>query len=193
MKNILIIVGHPNTKSLCSSFAQQYCEGANEAGHHVELLELGNMNFNPNFMGSYSSEVKMQLEPDLIYAQQKIKWAHHIVIVHPVWWGSVPAILKGFFDKVLTPGFAFKYKENSDWWDKLLQGKTGEIIYTADTPIWVNRFIFLAPSVNVINKRVFAFCGIKTKRIKGFGPVRGSDVEQRKKWLTHAKYLGSTV
>lgn len=193
MKNILIIVGHPNSKSLCSAIAHQYAEGANKVGHHIELLQLGEMKFNPNFMGSYSSEIKMQLEPDLIYAQQKIKWAHHIVIVHPVWWGSVPAILKGFFDKVLTPGFAFKYKENSDWWDKLLSGKTGEIIYTADTPIWVNRFIFFAPSVNMISKRVFAFCGIKTKRIKGFGPVRGSDVETRKQWLEDAKCLGSKI
>lgn len=193
MKNILIIVGHPNTKSLCSSIAQQYFEGANKVGHHVELLELGNMNFNSNFMGSYSTEVKMQLEPDLIYAQQKIKWAHHIVIVHPIWWGSFPAVLKGFFDKVLTPGFAFKYKDNSDWWDKLLLGKTGEIIYTADTPIWANRFIFLAPSVSILRKRVLGFCGVKTKRVTGFGPVRGSTLNQRLAWLDQAKKLGSNV
>ena len=135
MQNVLIINGHPNADSYCHSLAEAYKKGSISTGNKVELLHLSDLNFNLNLSHGYAK--RTELEPDLMYAQKKIQWANHIVIIHPVWWGSVPALLKGFFDRVLLPGFAFKYKENSVMWDKLLTGKTGHVIYTTDTPIWL--------------------------------------------------------
>lgn len=190
MKNILVINGHPNKGSYCHALSVAYANGATKAGHQVVVMHVGELDFNPNFLGSYTNE-QLTLEKDLVFAQEKIKWAEHIVIVHPVWWGSVPAILKGFFDKTLLPGFAFKYRSNSPMWDKLLAGRTGSIIYTSDTPIWINRFFYRAPAVNMVRDRVMGFCGIKTVKVTGIGPLRKSTREFRENWLVKVEKLGS--
>jgi NAD(P)H dehydrogenase (quinone) len=190
MKKILVINGHPNKESYCNALSLTYTKSATAAGHEVTLLNLYDLRFNLNFIGSYSDQ-KATRETDITFAQEKIKWAQHIVIVHPVWWGSVPAVLKGFFDKTLLPGFAFKYKANSPMWDKLLSGKTGSIIYTADTPIWFNRLFYRAPTVNMVRDRVLGFCGVKTINVTGIGPIRNSTQEFREKWLDKVEKLGS--
>lgn len=68
------------------------------------------MNFNPNLEFGYRK--RMELEPDLIDSQERIIWSEHIVIVYPVWWGSFPAIMKGFFDRTLLAPFSYKKREN---------------------------------------------------------------------------------
>jgi len=138
MKKILIINGHPNSDSYCHALAHAYKEAAMKGGNEVWLMNTNELKFQQNLEHGYSK--RTELEPDLLVAQQKITWADHLVIIHPVWWGSVPAQLKGFFDRVLLPGFAFKYREKGLLWDKLLAGKTGHVIYTTDTPLWIYRF-----------------------------------------------------
>jgi NAD(P)H dehydrogenase (quinone) len=105
MQNVLIINGHPNADSFCHALAEAYQKGSASKGNHAALLHLGDLNFSLNLSHGYAH--RTELEPDLVMAQEKILWANHIVIIHPVWWGSVPALLKGFFDRVLLPGFAF--------------------------------------------------------------------------------------
>ena len=95
---------------------------------------IAGLKFNTNLQFGYKKRI--ELEPDLFEAWEKIKWANHLVWVHPVWWGGLPAITKGFIDRVFLPGFAFQYRENSVWWDKLLKGKTAHIIITLDQPSW---------------------------------------------------------
>lgn len=182
MKKILIINGHPNKESFCNAIAKSYQQGSSASGNEVELLHVRDLDFNLSLGNGYSRDT--ELEPDVLIAQHKIKWANHIVVIHPVWWGSVPALLKGFFDRVLLPGFAFKYKENSPLWNKLLIGKTGHIIYTTDTPIWLYRVLFLSPSVNQVKKRTLQFCGISPVKVTAIGPVRKSSQEFREQWLT---------
>lgn len=188
--NILIINGHPNPDSYCSALCKAYARGANKAGHNVSVLHLHELTFNLNLTGGYSKDTK--LEADVIFSQEKISWANHIVVVHPVWWGSVPALLKGFFDRVLLPGFAFKYRKEGQLWDKLLSGKTASIIYTADTPVFIYRYLFLSPSVNMVKNRVLGFCGIKTKKVVCVAPIRKSTQEFRERWITRIEGLGQT-
>lgn len=190
MKRILIINGHPNKNSYCNALTKAYAQGAVKAGHEIAILNLHELNFNLNFNGSYSGEQKQELEADLKFAQEKITWANHLVIIHPVWWGSVPALLKGFFDKTLLPGFAFKYKKDSAFWDMLLIGKTASIIYTSDTPPWFYKLFYHAPSVNMLRNRVLGFCGIKTISVVGVGPIRRSSQNFRESWITKIEKLG---
>ena len=135
MKKILIINGHPNAKSYCAALCDAYLRGAIKSGHEVVLLNLHELKFDLNFNGSYAELKTQTVEKDLIFAQEKITRADHLVIVHPVWWGSVPALLKGFFDKTLLPGFAFKYRKGSAFWDKLLSNKTKHYIYDRYTAL----------------------------------------------------------
>ncbi len=115
MKNILIINGHPHKESLNFGLAEAYKKGALESGYHVEEIIIADLNFNPNLQ--YGYQKRMELEPDLLDAWEKIKRADHMVWVHPVWWSGLPAITKGFIDRLFLPGFTFKPRENSVWWD----------------------------------------------------------------------------
>ena len=130
------------------------------------------------------------MEPDLLDAQEKIKWADHLVLIYPVWWGSIPAIMKGFFDRVLLPGFAFKKKENSVWWDKFLTGKSARIICTLDQPSWFYRFMYARPSTNAVKKLTLHFIGVKPVKVTTIGPLRLSKDTYRSNWLKKIEKLG---
>jgi putative NADPH-quinone reductase len=188
MKKIFVINGHPTKNSFCDALSKTYSSAASSKGNELVLLNLYELDFKINFKGGYSK--KEESEKDILLAQEKIKWANHIVIVHPVWWGSVPALLKGFFDSTLLPGFAFKYRKEGVLWDKLLSGKTGHIIYTTDTPVWIYKLFFGAPSVNQVKKRTLQFCGIKKVKVTGIGPIRKSTQNFRERWIEKIEELG---
>jgi NAD(P)H dehydrogenase (quinone) len=191
MKKILIINGHPTKNSFCEALCKTYSSAASSAGNELVLLNLYELDFKINFQNGYTK--KTEPKKDILLAQEKIKWANHIVIVHPVWWGSVPALLKGFFDTALLPGFAFKYRKEGMLWDKLLSGKTAHLIYTSDTPIWIYKLFFSAPSVNQVKKRTLQFCGINQVKVTGIGPIRKSTQEFREKWIEKIAKFGKQV
>lgn len=188
MKKIAIINGHPNKDSFNFGVAAAYKEGAAESGAEIKEIVIANLNFNPNLQFGYQK--RMELEPDLFNAWDIIQWADHLVWVHPVWWGGFPALMKGFIDRLFLPGFAYKYRENSVWWDKLLKGKTAHIITTLDQPGWYYRLMYGRPSVNQLKKSTLEFCGIKPVKVTYIGIVRDSKEDQRRKWLGKVKELG---
>lgn len=106
MKKILIINGHPDKESFNFALSESYKKGAEKSNATIELINIRELDFNPNLEFGYRK--KSELEPDLLDAQAKLKWADHVVWIYPVWWSSVPAIMKGFIDRILLPGFAFK-------------------------------------------------------------------------------------
>lgn len=186
--NILIINGHPDKESYNHALAASYKAGALHSGAEVKEIVICNLAFNPNLAFGYRK--RTTLEPDLLKAQERIKWANHIVWVYPVWWGSVPALMKGFLDRVLLPGFAFKKREDSVWWDKYLSGKTSRIICTMDQPTWYYRWINGKPSHTAMKKLTMNFIGIKQVRITSIGPLRLSKESFRTKWLNKVEKLG---
>ncbi len=188
MKNILIINGHPNKESLCFSLTEAYFKGAKESGAQIEQINISDLQFNPSLQFGYRK--RMDLEPDLLNAWEKIKKADHLVWVHPIWWGGFPAIMKGFIDRLFLPGLAFQYQENSAWWDKLLTHKTARIITTLDQPKLYYRFVYGRPSVNQLKKCILQFCGIKPVKITYVEFVKKSNERQREKWPQKIHKLG---
>ncbi|SHK54591.1 NAD(P)H-dependent oxidoreductase [Epilithonimonas mollis] len=189
MKKILIINGHPNKNSFNFGIAAAYRKGAEQSEAEIKEIVIAELNFNPNLQFGYQK--KMELEPDLIEAWEKILWADHLVWIHPVWWGGLPAITKGFVDRLFLPGLAFRYRENSVWWDKLLKGKTAHIITTLDQPGFYYRLFFGRPSVNQLKKSVLEFCGIKPVKVSYIGIIKTSDENQRKTWLKKIQRSGT--
>lgn len=187
-KKILIINGHPDSESFNFAISESYKKGALSAGCAVQEIVVRDLKFNPNLEFGYRK--RTELEPDLIEAQEKIKWADHLVFIYPVWWGSVPAILKGFIDRVFLPGFAFKKRENSVWWDKYLTNKSARIISTMDQPSWYYRLVYRQPSNNAMKKLTLEFCGVRPVRVTSIGPIRLSKENYRQKWLTKIEKLG---
>ncbi|ENO94605.1 hypothetical protein C662_00210 [Thauera sp. 28] len=110
-KRILVVLGHPDNDSFCRAIADSYIDGAKAAGNEVQLISVGDLAFDPVLHKGYTAI--QELEPDLVAGQAAITWAQHIVFVYPIWWGAMPALLKGFIDRVFLPGFAFKYREGS--------------------------------------------------------------------------------
>lgn len=188
MKKILIINGHPNIESFNFGIAESYKKGALSSNAQVETIVIADLKFNPNLQFGYQK--RTELEPDLLDAWQKIQNADHLVWIHPVWWGGLPAITKGFIDRLFLPGMAFQYRENSVWWDKLLKGKTAHIITTLDQPSWYYRLFYARPSVNQLRKSTLEFCGIKPVKLSYIGIVKGSTEQQRKKWLEKVYNFG---
>lgn len=188
-KRILMILGTPKGNSFCHALGEAYAQGARSKGHVVRQLKLGEMSYDPVLRDGY--EQSQTLEPDLLEAQRQIHWAEHLVFVYPVWWGGIPALLKGFFDRTFLPGFAFKYRNRSQLWDKLLTGRTADLLVTMDTPPWYFRWIYGAPGHRQMTRTILGFSGIKTRRLAEFAPVRPSSEEQRQSWLRRAETLGS--
>ncbi|KJJ37959.1 NAD(P)H-dependent oxidoreductase [Aequorivita vladivostokensis] len=188
MKKILIINGHPDKESFSFGLSEAYKKGAEKSNAEIKEINIRELTFNPNLEFGYRK--RTELEPDLLDAQDKIKWADHIVWVYPVWWSSVPAIMKGFLDRILLPGFAFKKRENSLFSDKCLTGKSARIICTMDQPAWFYKLVYRSPSHNAMKKGTLHYIGIKKVRITAIGPIRLSTEEFRAKWLNKVEKLG---
>lgn len=191
MKKILIINGHPDAESYCYAIHNAYKKGVLYTSSEVKEILVKDLKFNVNLEFGYRK--RTELEPDLLIAQQKIKWADHIVWIYPVWWGSYPAILKGFIDRVFLPGFAFQKRENSVWWDQFLKGKTARIISTLDQPKWYYRWINNHPSHTSIKKLTLNFVGIKQVKFTTIGSLRLSKDSYREKWLQKVEQLGKNM
>ena len=190
-QKILVILGHSDEESFCGALTKAYVEGAKASGNEVHTINLGELKFDPVLWKGYSKI--QELEADLVKAQELIQWSNHIVFVYPNWWGTMPALMKGFFDRVFLPGFAFKYRNNSSFWDKLLSGRTADLIVTMDTPPWYYRWIYHRPGHNEMKRTILGFCGIKVKTITEIAIVRNSSPIARDKWISMVKRLGKNA
>ncbi len=130
--NLLVLNGNPKPDSLCHALAREYARSAEQGGARVTLHHVGELAFAPDLHHGYD-EVQ-PLEPDLQSVQQSLMQAHHLVIVAPVWWGHLPARLKGLLDRTLLPGFAFRYQPGKAHPEQLLAGKTARLLLTMDSP-----------------------------------------------------------
>ena len=190
MKKILLIDGHPDETRLTSALMSVYRSGAEEAGYQVSQIVIRELAFEPNLQFGYKQ--RLELEPDLLAAIDAIKTCDHMVWVHPVWWGGLPALLKGFIDRTFLPSIMFDYeaKLGGMGWDGYLEGKSARIIATMDTPKILYRLLYSAPSVNQLKKRTLEFCGVKPVKVTQFAPVKGSTQEKRESWIKTAYMLG---
>lgn len=149
------------------------------------------MEFNPNLAFGYKKQ--LDLEEDLRKSQESIAWADHLVFVYPTWWGTMPALLKGFIDRVFLPGFAFQYRDGSVWWDKLLKGKSARLIVTMDTPPWYFKLVYGQPGHRAMKRTILGFCGIRPVGITSIGPIKGSTEVKKERWLNRVQKLGERL
>lgn len=191
MKKILIINGHPFKFSLSTALSERFFQGANRAGNEIRIINLNELKFDPILHKGYQ-EIQ-QLEPDLIKAQNDIIWADHLVVIFPIWWSSPPALFKGFIDRTFLPGFAFKYHSGKTFWDKLLKGRTSEIILTTDAPNWWNKWILNDPAINMIKKGVLEFSGIKVTRVTSLAEIKNQNSDSIERILKKVEKLGETL
>jgi len=187
-KRILIFNANPGKESFCAELSRKYYEGAKQSGADAELINLIDLKFDLILRNGYKKDQKV--ENDIKNIREKIKNSNHLVFVFPNWWGTYPALLKGFVDRVFVPEFAFRYRKNSLMWDKLLKEKTARLIVTMDTPRWYYSLFYKSPGINSFKKSVLKFCGISPVKTTIFSSIKKSTDKQRSYWLKYAKRLG---
>jgi len=187
-KRILIILGHPDPRPerLCRALAEAYHAGANESGFEVAVIDVARLDF---------SSLKSRLEweapipESLRVPQEALAWAEHIVIIFPLWLGTMPALLKAFFEQVLRPGFALEAKGPGRW-EKKLSGRSARIIVTMGMPAFLYKWYFRAHGIKSFERNVLDFVGIGPIHETLIGMVEGRDPATRQRWLARATGLG---
>ncbi len=190
-KKIFLLLGHPDANGMCGALADAYEAGAREAGHTVERMNIGEMQFDPILHKGYRA--MQELEPDLKRFQELVTTSDHFVIVYPVWWVGMPAILKGLFDRAWLPGSAFRYIKTKTgkrtiFWHRLFRGKTSRTIMTSGTAPWLVRF--LPGNVNAqLRWGILWFAGFSV-RSTWFGPAENVPEEKKAHWMHKVHGLG---
>lgn len=167
-KKIFILLGHPDTDSFNCTLADEYERGAEEAGHEVRRMNLGDLKFDPILHHGY--RLIQDLEPDLVSFQDNVRWCEHFVIFYPSWWSTMPALLKGLIDRAWVPGFAYKFTGDFSW-QKLLKGKSAAMFVTSDTAPIVQRIIF-GDTTNELKNGVLWFSGFSPIKVRKFGYLK---------------------
>ncbi len=186
-KNILLILGQTDTETFSGALADHYQSGAESAGYEVERINIGELAFDPVLYKGYK-EIQ-ELEPDLVRVQESILRADHIVIVYPNWWCTMPAILKGLFDRIWLPGFAFKFNQETNRIEKLLKGKTARVIVVAGSHSPFKTWWLFGDYTNEIQYGILGFAGVSAS-VSAFGPCEHASSERRSKWLQVVESLG---
>ena len=186
-KRVLLLHGHPDKDTYSGQIADRYESAARAAGHEVARVNLGELQFDPILHKGYK-EIQM-LEPDLVTLQEQIRWADHVVIVYPNWWNTMPALLKGLFDRMWLPGFAFNFDKETKKLIKRLEGKTARVIIVAGTHSPFQTWWKFGDYTNEIQYGILEFAGLDTK-VTAYGPCEKVDNACRDKWLAEIEACG---
>ncbi|KQQ67368.1 NAD(P)H-dependent oxidoreductase [Microbacterium sp. Leaf320] len=182
MSSALIIDGHPDALSLTAELARRYAAAHGDA----RIIALRDLDFDPSLRFGYRQ--RMELEPDLIDAKRALAEAQTVVVFTPLWWGSVPALLKGFFDRALLPQQEYRYSKLG-LVEGLLPARNGRLFLLADTPWFLTPFTGL-PAQTHVARGTMRFCGIRSVRTTRMLGVKDASPARIESWLSRAESLG---
>lgn len=186
-KKIVILCGHPDHESFTGGVLDQYQLAAEEVGHEVRRFNLGQMHFDPILHKGYK-EIQ-QLEPDLITFQDAVRECDHLVIAYPNWWCTMPALLKGLFDRIWLPGFAFNFNKETKKIEQHLKGKTARVFILSGSHSPFKTWWKFGDYTNEIQYGILEFSGLKTQ-VSSFGPCERVTDAVRAKWMKEVASLG---
>lgn len=189
--HLLILDGHPDEQRLVSSLLDHYAASL-EADVTVHRIAVRDLAFDPNLRRGYGAD--QAWEPDLERVGAALNACDHLVVGFPLWWGGEPMLLKGLLDRILLPGFAFRYHRSNPFWDRLLAGRSADVLITMDTPPWYLRAIYGDPVSRRWRRQVLGFCGFQPVRILRFGPTRRGEAAKRiDGWRTQVAQAAATA
>jgi len=176
----LLIDGHPDAGRLSAHLLDTYRAALPEEVE-VDRIAIRDLVFDPDLPRGY--EDVPPLEPDLERALALIEGCDHIVLAFPLWWGAEPARVKGFWDRILLPRRAFRYHKDDPWWDRLLTGRSADLLVTMDTPPPYLRLVYFDPLGWRYRRQILGFVGMRPLRFQYFGMVRRGGAERNlEKW-----------
>lgn len=185
---ITVIDGHPDRGSYGEALARAYVDGARAGGHEVRVFRLRDLKFDPILHGGFKAP--LPLEPDLAEARDAIRWCQHFVIVTPCWWWHVPALLKGFIDRVFLPGVGVEYLKRFPYIRKLLKGRSARVIYTQNSPQWLAVVAREDLFWRNMRRAFLGHCGFQPVKRTRLDRVNDVSQAQRTRWLEDLDRLG---
>lgn len=193
---ILVIIGTPLPDTYNHALARTYIDASRKAGADVRVIDLATdpIPDHPHTreqLRAPRDARDLQLDPVVAAYVDSLLWAQHVTVFHPQWWGTMPAALKAFVDRVFLAGAAFSFREGKPLPERLLTGRTARVVMTMDSSRWWNRLAYRNAAETSLTRATFWYCGIKTIGISRFGPVRLGDGSDRDRWLTKVASLGS--
>lgn len=185
---IFIIQGHPDPQGghFCHALAEAYAEGAIAGGHEVQQIHVAALDF--PWLKQKEDFEHGQPPAAIVDAQQAIAWADHLLIVYPLWLGTMPAVLKAFWEQTLRPGFAYEIGERG--WKRRLSGKSARIVVSMGMPALIYRTYFRAHGLKALERSILRFCGIRPIRHHLVGSVESPDGAAREQWLAKMRAFG---
>ncbi|WP_432457887.1 NAD(P)H-dependent oxidoreductase [Cellulomonas iranensis] len=191
--HVLVVVGHPLPDSFNHALARSYADAARAGGAQVRVLDLATTPFphDPPSRRALAAHggTTDHLEPEVAALVEHVRWADHLVVTHPQWWGTYPAVLKAFLDRVLLAGVAFRYTKGHAP-RRLLRGRTARTFMTMDSPKPWNLLAYRDAAGASLGTATLAFTGHRLVGRTTFAPVRFSTPERRERWLATAARLG---
>jgi putative NADPH-quinone reductase len=187
--NVLVILGHPRKGSFNHAIAQTAAQALCKAGHRVVFHDLCEESFSPNLPADEMAD--NGLVPPLIEQHcQQLSQAEGIIVIHPNWWGQPPAILKGWVDRVVRPGVAYRFQETDSGEGVpigLLRAKVAVVFNTSNTPPQREEAVFGDPLETIWKNCIFDLCGVKNFVRRTFSVVVTSSPQQRAEWLQEVR------
>jgi putative NADPH-quinone reductase len=187
----LIVLAHPDPASFNHALAHAVADALVGGGHEVSLRDLYAEGFDP-VLPTRELPSECDLSDDLAAWCQEVSSAEGIVVVHPNWWGSPPAILKGWIDRVIRPGVAYNFVEGDAGEGVpvgLLSARSALVLNTANTAAERELAAFGDPLERIWRECVFGLCGVSDVTRRTFAVVVTSTPEERESWLEEARSL----
>lgn len=179
---ILIIYAHPNRNSLNHAILESVIKGLKETGRNFEVIDLYAEKFNPVLVfDEVHKRRDLWKDPYTEKYRKQMEQANTLIFIYPIWWYGLPAILKGFIDRVFSSGFAFQYEGMIP--KGLLRKKSAWVIYTIDSPNFYIRWFRKNAEWTVMRDAILKFCGIKKIKRTKLTSVKQTTYEARRKWL----------
>ena len=176
----LVLTAHPYKDGFIRALANAWSEGASDLD--IATVDVHDLDFDPRLRGAYRED--QPLEQDLVRLQQQMASAAHWLVAFPLWWSSTPAALKGAFDRVLLPGWAFRYENHRPV--PGLVGRSARVMVTMDAPVWYDRLFNGAAGRRQVVRGTLGFSGLKPVRTQVFGGIGWSSAAQRTRMLQQA-------
>ncbi|MDA1478334.1 NAD(P)H-dependent oxidoreductase [Bacillus changyiensis] len=179
---VAILYAHPNPNSFNGAILQQVTKALEDKQHSYTVIDLYKDQFNPVLVfNEKKRRSDLKNDPETAEYREIIKNADHLIFIYPLWWGGVPAILKGFIDRVFVAGEAYTYEGKLP--KGLLKARSASVYYTADAPGWYLRFWRRNADWITVKDNILKFCGVTNVRRFLFPKVKDTTVEKREKWL----------
>ncbi|GAB3173766.1 NAD(P)H-dependent oxidoreductase [Telluribacter humicola] len=178
----LIIYAHPNEQSLNSYFKQQVVQALRQDGHEVQVRDLYQQGFDPVLsMQDVLGQMQGTVEDKVRQEQDLIRWADTLTFIYPIWWTGMPAIMKGYIDRVMSYGFAYRYDQGVQ--KGLLTGKSAVIINTHGKSSQEYAAVGMDKALSLTSDRgIYTYCGLDVKKHFFFGKADRATPETVADW-----------